>query len=312
MYATKHGGQNAASFRAWLDLVVIPSHPSLWGFAHDGEPPPDFKCPVPWDKQILMLLDGDFSHIDPANLDYMAWKGINVKPPPPYTSEDLQKGDANNGTNQAFKDHHWPAAQQARRGHLRRNGYTRPLDRTDIPWMLERACTKAFRNENQLSSHRTVGIVPFDMHPLFVNAVLVTKGTPCVTTKLQLDPAKITCFIDQGQEGAAEEELLKQLHGSRFSTGKMVRYCCTDAAFRQCARLKHEMEQRNVNKKKEASTKYQAAKAKRTATRLEDAAQNEKDKESFMTCHGSDPPCPCVEADPGTTCKWAGKKLCNT
>jgi hypothetical protein len=72
------------------------------------------------------------------------------------------------------------------------------------------------------------------------------------------------------------------------------------------------MEQRNVNKKKEASTKYQAAKAKRAATRLEDAAQNEKDKESFMTCHVSDPPCPCVEADPGTTCKWAGKKLCNT
>jgi hypothetical protein len=31
-----------------------------------------------------------------------------------------------------------------------------------------------------------------------------------------------------------------------------------------------------------------------------------------MTYHGSAPPCPCVEADPGTTCKWAGKKLYNT
>jgi hypothetical protein len=89
----------------------------------------------------------------------------------------------------------------------------------------------------------------------------------------------------------------------------MVRHCCTDTAFRQCARLKHEMEQRNVNEKKEASTKCQAVKAKRAAKRQEDAATKKKNKELFMACHGSDPPCPCVEADPGTTCKWAGKKL---
>ena len=240
----------------------------------------------------------------------MAWKGINIKPlPPPYTSEDLQKNDANNGTNQAFSDHHWPAAQQVRRGNLRRNGYTRPLDRTDVPWALERTHTKVFRNKNQLPSHRTVGTAPFDVRPLFVNAVMVTKGTPCVTTKLQLDTAKITCLIDQGQKGAAEEELLKQLRGSRFSTGKMARHCCTDTAFRQCARLKCEMEQRNANKKKDASTKFQAAKAERAAKLLEDVATNEKNKEPFMAYHGSDPPCPCVEADPGTTCKWAGKKL---
>jgi len=93
MYATKHGGQNAASFRAWLDLVVMPSHPSLWGFANDGEPPPDFMCPAPWDKQMLMLLDGDFSHIGPDNLDCMAWKGINTKPPPPWPGADPGRRD---------------------------------------------------------------------------------------------------------------------------------------------------------------------------------------------------------------------------
>ena len=71
------------------------------------------------------------------------------------------------------------------------------------------------------------------------------------------------------------------------------------------------MEQRNANKKKDASIKYNAAKAKRATKRLEDAATNAKDKDSFMACHGSDPPCPCVQADPGITCKWAGKKLCN-
>jgi hypothetical protein len=49
-------------------------------------------------------------------------------------------------------------------------------------------------------------MVPFDVRPLFVNAVMVTKGTPCVTTKLQLDPAKIA----HTSQTKANKELLKR------------------------------------------------------------------------------------------------------
>ena len=82
---------------------------------------------------------------------------------PPYTSSALQKDDARDGTNQAFKDTAWPAAQGRRKKCLLRRFMTRPLDRADFPAVMEEAhdgkdaCgTKigAFRQDNMYDLQR--------------------------------------------------------------------------------------------------------------------------------------------------------------
>ena len=101
------------------------------------------------------------------------------------------------------------------------------------------------------------------MCPLFTKVVRDTTTKPDVTTKLQLDPAKIQPFVDEGKLDEAGEELVKQLMGSKFSTGKMQNYCLTDASFRMCARVKKHVEEANARKKLEGKERR---KDKQTAT----------------------------------------------
>eukprot|EP01050_Picozoa_sp_SAG11_P009649 SAG11_NODE_922_length_6540_cov_45.267816_3_plen_83_part_00 len=82
---------------------------------------------MPYDQQVLLIVDGDYSHVDndesgasasdlarslqpsPAYvqdsskigcLDYVARCGIYKVSPPPYTSGRVQKEDARKGNNQ--------------------------------------------------------------------------------------------------------------------------------------------------------------------------------------------------------------------
>jgi hypothetical protein len=133
----------------------------------------------------------------------------------PYGSGQTQKDDARNGTNQNLKDVALPLAQGLRKNWLMREGHNnRPLDRTDMPWMLERSydgkdqagnSVGAFRQAVQLSSLKTVGLSPYTMCPLFTKVVRDTTPRPDVTTKLQLDPAKIQPFVDEGKLDEAGE-----------------------------------------------------------------------------------------------------------
>ena len=214
-FATPHGGQTEKSFKHWLQFCVLPSHPSLAGPWLPGQ--------VPVENQVALLVDGDFSHIHISNLDYAHAIGINMKAGVPYGSGQTQKDDARNGTNQNLKDTALPLAQGLRKNLLLRNGLSRPLDRTDLPWIVERAydgkdqagnSVGAFRKGVQLSSFKTVGLNPFTMCPLFTKIVRDTIHKPNLTTKLQLDVAKIQPYVDDADLDGAGEELVKQLMGS--------------------------------------------------------------------------------------------------
>jgi hypothetical protein len=56
------------------------------------------------------------------------------------------------------------------------------------------------------------------MCPLFTKVVRDTMPRPDVTTKLQLDPAKIPPCVDDGKLDEAGEELVKQLMGTRVAS----------------------------------------------------------------------------------------------
>ena len=149
---------------------------------------------------MALLVDGDFSHIHVSNLDYAHSVGLNMKAGVPHGSSQTQKDDARNGTNQNLKDVALPLAQGARKMELMQHGLTRPLDRTDVPSIVERShdgkdlagnpCG-AFRKSIQKSSFKTVGLSPCDMAPLFTKIVRDTINKPNLTTKLQVDVAKI-------------------------------------------------------------------------------------------------------------------------
>jgi hypothetical protein len=64
---------------------------------------------------VLLLVDGDFSHIHLSNLECCVSVGINMKAGVPHGSGQTQKDDARNGTNQNLKDVALPLAQGLRK-----------------------------------------------------------------------------------------------------------------------------------------------------------------------------------------------------
>ena len=177
-----------------------------------------------------------------------------------------------------------------------------------MPYILKQSYTAAYKDSNNLSAFDTVGIVPFAMKPVFKTAVLATKGKPCATNKLQLDVERIKYFVDDSKLDEAEDELMKQLCGSKFSTGKMFRHCCTDASFRMAARLKANIEAKNAKNKLEAKERSKEKAKARVLKQKEEADKRESDRLSFLACYESRAP-PCSVCAP-LPCKWAGFKLC--
>ena len=78
----------------------------------------------------------------------------------------------------------------------------------------------AFRPKVQKAALKMIGLVPFTMAPIFDSAIRHTVGTPDITARLQNDVDSIKMFVDDENMDAAGEELVKQLMGSKFSTGK--------------------------------------------------------------------------------------------
>ena len=164
-----------------------------------------------------------------------------------------------------------------------------------MPYILKQSYTAAYKDSNNLSAFDTVGIVPFTMKPVFKTSVLATKGKPCATNKLQLDVERIKYFVDDSKLDEAEDELMKQLCGSKFSTGKMFRHCCTDASFRMAARLKANIEAKNAKNKLEAKERSKEKAKARVLKQKEEADKRESDRLSFLTCYESrGPPLLCV------------------
>ena len=87
------------------------------------------------------------------------------------------------------------------------------------------------------------------MAPVYDKAIQATKDTPSFTEKIQLDADAISLYEDAGEDEKAEEELLTQLMGGKFSTGKMIRHASTSKRFLMVARIKKRIEDKNAQKK---------------------------------------------------------------
>ena len=283
------GGMTEATFKAWIDNIVIPSHPSLFAFLDKATIHCNIRGKkiiinwtlkvgvnmVPDQFKVVLLADGDYSHIVYANLVYIA-TFMKMKPPPPYSSGRTQSGDARNGTNQAVKDSSWPTAQANRQGWLSQHGVIRPLDRTDVPIMMAEAYQSGFSRRNQNSANNTVGLVPYSRRPKYEADIQATKDDVSVTDKCQLDIAKIQYFVDKDELEKGGEELARQLSGSKWGTGKMARYCSTDPAFLMVAGLSH---QNATAAKKKKADQAAATAAKKAAAPALKAAKEAKDAE---------------------------------
>ncbi len=187
-----------------------------------------------------------------------------------------------------------------------RNGFNRPLNRTDIPWLLEKAYDGknelgkpmgGLRRDIQLSAFKTVGLVSYTMVPLFDHNVRATIGKDNVTATLQLDPEKIQPFVNDGDLDSAGDELVKQLMGSKFSTGRLQNFCLTDAAFRMCARVKNHVEDTNAKTIIERSIRSKTKARDKTHAKLLDSTQRIQETTSFKLCMShcaAETECPCA------------------
>jgi len=124
---------------------------------------------------------------------------------------------------------------------------------------------------------------------------------------------KIQPYVDEGKLDEAGEELVKQLMGSKFSTGKMQNYCLTDASFRMCARVKKHVEDANARKKLEGKERRKDKQTATAESKLAAKNKNLQDITAFKECllhrpgaQNHDRPCPCSPP----TCKWLPFEIC--
>jgi hypothetical protein len=201
--------------------------------------------------------------------------GLCIKPPPPYTSTRIQKEDARKGPNQQAKQVHLPRAISIRMSFLASYGIKRELDRTDIPYLLAYFMPKAWSMVVNFAALKEVGLNPLDRAPLWQPDIMATKGSESAIVCKQLDVSQILYKLDQADIDGASEEMARQLCGSKWGTGKMMRYSATGEVFRRCAKLVAYTAQ----KKKEAATARTTAwlqKKKDTAAkRVTDATEKE-------------------------------------
>ena len=85
-----------------------------------------------------------------------------------------------------------------------------------------------------------VRLNPYTVASMFTPEIEATKTN---------EPDKIVFYLDAGDDEKAEEELIAQLMGSKFSTGKLVRHAATSKRFIACARVKKNIEMKNQAKK---------------------------------------------------------------
>ena len=287
--ANYKGGQTDASFRAWVDHILIPSQPDLheylnwdapsetWAFKDGVQPGSEGNAgQIPCNKQVLAILDGDFSHIGLQNLVYLGERGVTMMCSPPYLSGRVQKEDASKSTNQQFKDVHLPIAIGMRMDWLDKHGCgdKRNLDRTDIPYLLSYAYRAAWTQRVSAGGLRTVGLVPFTRGPLWAADIQATKGSEANIVCKQLDHAKIMWEVSHNGMAAASDMLMKELAGGAWSTGKMIRFAPTSEPFRIIASVA--AASTAANKESKLAQKTRGAQGRANADKKRAAASEKK------------------------------------
>ena len=204
--------------------------------------------------------------------------GIVILPPPPYSSSRTQKEDARKGPNQQCKSVHLPVAIGKRLDLLAKYGIKRELDRTDIPYLLSYMMPRAWATHVSLRALNMVGLVPFDRAPFWSAGIQSTKGVETAIVCKQLDVKSIFHKLDQSLIDEASEEMARQLVGSKWGTGKMMRYAATGLVFRRMARLVAYTAKKKKEDAAETSANYQARKAAAAVRKVEEKKVQEEKK----------------------------------
>eukprot|EP01050_Picozoa_sp_SAG11_P045171 SAG11_NODE_22366_length_407_cov_0.957792_1_plen_98_part_01 len=79
--------------------------------------------------------------------------------------------------------------------------------------------------------------MPFTRAPLWEPEIQATKGDAAAIVCKQLDVDAIIHKLDQKDIDGASDEMVRQLVGSKWGTGKMMRYSATGEPFRRLASL---------------------------------------------------------------------------
>jgi hypothetical protein len=210
------GGMTPEEFIHWLKDDIFP-------FCHDADPD-DIRT------HYVVDIDGDDSHslaLDPM-LECKR-NGVQLNLGLPNSSADTQVHDDGEGPFHTFKSASWRSSLAGRKLALGRFGLAkRPIDRTDIPEMFNKAVGPAFSHAANQRALDNVGLVPFSRAPLYRDHIMKTKDQPLAEAcKLHLDGERIKFFVDAGKLEEASVELMTMLGGNKFSSGKMWKYAGT-------------------------------------------------------------------------------------
>jgi hypothetical protein len=127
-----------------------------------------------------------------------------------------------------FQGFAWCDVKSGRKRQLSQHGMNRPLDRTDIPKMLEKAIPNSMGKNVNNAALKNIGLMPFNRAKLEDARVKKTRGEePNEACKPHLSVNDIKYHVDAGQLEEASAKLLEQLGGKKFGSGKFWRYCST-------------------------------------------------------------------------------------
>ena len=115
-----------------------------------------------------------------------------------------------------------------------------------------------------------VGLNPLDRAPFWSADIQGTKDAEAAIVCKQLDVNKILYKLDQHLIDEASEEMTRQLVGSKWGTGKMMRYAATGEVFRRMARLVAFTAKKKKEDAAEVSKNFQARKAASAARKVEE------------------------------------------
>jgi hypothetical protein len=311
--ANKKGGMTASAYHTWITRCVIPSHPSLHAYLDFDEGTgcwdlKDKTKKVPYDDMAYLMVDGDYSHINndeshttsltniadhlvdedsalallPSKelgcLDYISRCGIFVRCICPYSSSRTQKDDSRKGNNQALKSTFLPRAIGARMDVLASYGITRELDRTDIPFIIMETYHKAWSEKINRRALFEVGLDPFTRSPFWATDIQATKGSDTSIKCKQLDLTKINLLLDQGKVDEASNEIVRELAGSRWGTGKMIRFSVSGKSFRRIAKLQAYQTRKKKEDEAKRSVAHKASVVENNKKKVEKAATILKNK----------------------------------
>ena len=89
--------------------------------------------------------------------------------------------DDDDGPLNVWKNHGWPAAKGARRQMVAKKGISRPLDFTDVPWLLNHSYPKSLGSEavnRRALDNIGVGLSGYTRRLLWLDRIQATKDQP--------------------------------------------------------------------------------------------------------------------------------------